>query len=75
MKATYQEIEKSQSYPIGVSHSSPYNSTAFTNCCGVAITSSEQCCPKCQLYIIGWDSRPYDRDNIRFNYAHKRSYR
>lgn len=66
-KKTDRQIEQSKDYPVGVFHCSTTNSTSFTNCCKVAICGDQQCCPKCGLYVIGWDSN--NRDNIRFRYA------
>jgi len=70
-KRSCKEIEDSKDYPIGVFHCSPTNSTAFTRCCEVAITSREECCPSCGLYVFGWDSQ--NRDQARFYYAFRKS--
>lgn len=70
MKKSSKEIERTKDYPIGVFHCSPTNSTHFTNCCKVAITSYENCCPNCGFYVIGWNSN--NKDNIRFKYAFKK---
>lgn len=69
MKVSAEEIEQSKNYPSGVSLCNPYNSTIFTNCCGCAITTREKQCPKCQRYVVGWDSENPDRS--RWNYAYK----
>lgn len=61
------EIEASKDFPVGVFHCSPTNSTPFTNCCKVAICSHESCCPRCGLYIVGYDSS--NPEAFRFKYA------
>jgi hypothetical protein len=43
-------------HPMRVFIDNPYNSTMFTSCCRVAITDSEKRCPKCDLYVYGWNS-------------------
>lgn len=70
MKKSSREIESSKDYPQGVFHCSPTNSTAFTNCCQVAIRDDEKQCPACGLYVVGWDSP--NRGKARFYHAFRR---
>ena len=45
-----------------VYHCSPYNSTNFTTCCSVAITDSEQKCPKCKKDVYPFYEGMTDRE-------------
>jgi len=43
------------------------NSTMFTECCEVAIVSTEALCPRCRRKVIGYDEpSPHRRDMIRW---------
>jgi len=46
---------------IGVYHSSPTNSTHFTECCRTAINDNQEVCPNCKKEIIS--------AALRFSYA------
>ncbi len=46
------------------------NSTMFTECCEVAITNCELCCPSCGRKVVGHDAESvHERGNIRWQYA------
>lgn len=61
--------EKEMTY---VHLSNPYNSTMFTNCCGVAICDDERCCPVCGRLVIGYDAVSNGgRRMIRWRYAYR----
>lgn len=56
----------------GVHHSGPYNSTFFTNCCGVAINDNEGRCPKCREEIEpGEKASEHQRNRARWSMAYK----
>lgn len=40
----------------GVRYSDPFNSTFFTQCCGLAINDNESKCPGCQALVVGHDA-------------------
>jgi predicted Fe-S protein YdhL (DUF1289 family) len=46
------------------------NSTAFTECCGVAICDDEGLCPGCKRKVVGWDAQSIsERRRIRWESA------
>lgn len=47
--ATQQE---KTAYRTHLHRSGPFNSTMFTDCCGLAVTRSEAVCPKCRMRIF-----------------------
>lgn len=68
-KKSLKEIEKSKYNPVGVFHCSPTNSTPFTECCSVAVIDEDKC-PKCGLYVVGYESA--NKSGFRFSYAFRR---
>ncbi len=56
---------------IGVHHCSRYNSTFFTNCCGVAICDDEALCPSCKQEVEpGKNVAPHERNRARWSMAY-----
>lgn len=55
-----------------VFHCSPTNSTHFTTCCQVAITDSEQRCPRCRedVYPFHKDMTEREREEAAGGYCH-----
>jgi hypothetical protein len=58
---------------VGVRHSGPNNSTAFTECCGTAICDNQSRCPSCKKLVIGHDCETEHETGLaRFRYAYRR---
>lgn len=59
----------------GVYYCSPFNSTHFTTCCNVAITSSEQKCPRCRkdVYPFFEGMTDKERDEATGGYLHHKT--
>ena len=62
-------VHINEGYPSGVNSITPQgtNSTMFTECCDVALCSSEICCPKCHRTVIGYGANSdHERGLIRW---------
>jgi hypothetical protein len=65
-------MKPKQEEVVGVRHSDPNNSTAFTECCGTAICDYQQRCPSCGKLAIGYDAdSPHATGLVRFRYAYR----
>jgi len=61
---------------IGVHQDGLYNSTFFTNCCGVAICDDEAACPVCKQEVMpGKNVAPHERNRARWDMAYPKSRR
>lgn len=67
-------IMKEKNEPeVGVHLCGPYNSTMFTDCCGVAICNDEIKCPSCGRLVIGSDCKTdNERRIIRWRTAYNK---
>lgn len=67
----YDDVDPNES-TYGVFLCSPTNSQMFTECCEVAICSSQRRCPKCNALIYGHEATSdHQRGTMRWRMAYK----
>lgn len=72
MKYAYQEVRTGEKVG-GVHFANDFNSTFFTDCCGVAITDRELHCPRCLMAIWGHEAEPgFERNRVRWARAYRK---
>lgn len=54
----------------GVHLSNPNNSTLFSDCCGIAVTDKESCCPRCGNKVI--PESPKERWEKAYHYGDRK---